>query len=48
MRLARRDDFGFGWSAWGFNNTPARSSQYYYDPRQYNRNYYQRPQQRWF
>jgi hypothetical protein len=47
MRLARRDDFGFGWGSWGFSNTPARSSQYYYDPRQYNRNYYQRPQ-RWF
>jgi L,D-transpeptidase catalytic domain len=47
MRVARRDDFGFGWGAWGFNNTPGRGGQYYYDPRQYNRNYYQR-QQRWF
>jgi hypothetical protein len=47
MRVARRDDFGFGWGGWGFNNTPGRGSQYY-DPRQYNnRNYYQRPQ-RWF
>jgi lipoprotein-anchoring transpeptidase ErfK/SrfK len=46
LRIARRDDFGFGWGAWGFNNTPVRGGQYYY-PRQNNPNYYQRPQ-RWF
>jgi lipoprotein-anchoring transpeptidase ErfK/SrfK len=37
---------GFGWGGWGFNNTPWRGGQYY-DPRQYNRNYYPR-QQRWW
>jgi hypothetical protein len=46
LRVARRDDFGFGWGGWGFNNTFGRSGQYY-DARQNNRNYYQRPQ-RWF
>src|SRR6516162_145310 len=46
IRVARRDDFGFGWGGWGFNNTFGRGGQYY-DPRQNNRNYYQRPQ-RWF
>jgi len=46
IRVARRDDFGFGWGGWGFNNTFGRSGQYY-DPRQSNRNYYQRLQ-RWF
>ena len=46
IRVVRRDDFGFGWSGWGFNNTFGRGGQYY-DPRQNNRNYYQRPQ-RWF
>jgi len=35
-----------GWGGWGFNNTFGRGGQYY-DPRQNNRNYYQRPQ-RWF
>src|SRR5215470_1545524 len=45
-RVARRDDFGFGWGGWGFNNAFGRGGQYY-DPRQNNRNYYQRPQ-RWF
>ena len=34
------------WSGWGFNNTPARGGQYY-DPRQNNRTYYQRPQGWW-
>ena len=37
---------GFGWGGWGFNNTPGRGGQYY-DPRQNNRNYYQRPQRWW-
>jgi hypothetical protein len=46
MRFARRDDFGFGWGGWGFNNTPARGGQYY-DAWQNNRSYYQRSQ-RWF
>ena len=48
IRVARRDDFGFGfgWGGWGFSNTPGRGGQYY-DARQNNRNYYQRPQ-RWF
>jgi hypothetical protein len=46
VRVARRDDFGFGWGWLGFNNTPGRGGQYY-DPRQNNRNYYQRSQ-RWF
>src|SRR5215467_8784641 len=46
IRVARGDDFGFGWGGWGFNNTFGRGGQYY-DPRQNNRNYYQRPQ-RWF
>jgi chemotaxis protein histidine kinase CheA len=46
IRVARRDDFGFGWGGWGFNNTFGRGGQYY-DARQSNRNYYQRPQ-RWF
>ena len=41
-----RDDFGFGGGWLGFNNTPGRGGQYY-DPRQNNRNYYQRSQ-RWF
>jgi L,D-transpeptidase catalytic domain len=45
LRVARRDDF-FGWGGWGFNNTFGRGGQSY-DPRQNNRNYYQRPQ-RWF
>jgi hypothetical protein len=44
VRVARRDDFGFGWG--GFNNTFGRGGQYY-DPRQNNRNYYQRPQRWW-
>ena len=35
-----------GWGGWGFNNTPGRGGQYY-DPRQYNRDYYQPPQRRW-
>src|SRR5271165_118627 len=35
LRVARRDDFGFGWGAWGFNNTPGRG------------NYYQRPLRWW-
>jgi lipoprotein-anchoring transpeptidase ErfK/SrfK len=47
IRVVRRDDFGFGWGAWGFNSTPGRGGQYYYDPRQNNRSYYQRSQ-RWF
>ena len=34
------------WGGWGFNNTPGRGGQYY-DPRQVNRNYYQRPQRWW-
>src|SRR6266853_930243 len=38
VRVARRDDFGFGWGWLGFNNTPGRGGQYY-DPRQNNRNY---------
>jgi len=42
----RRDDVGFGWGGWVFNNTPGRGGQYY-DPRQNNRNYYQRPQRWW-
>jgi L,D-transpeptidase catalytic domain len=46
IRVTRRDDFGFGRGGWGFNNTFGRGGQYY-DPRQNNRNYYQRPQ-RWF
>ena len=46
LRVARRDDFGFGWGGWGFNNTPGRGGQYY-DPRQNNRTYYQRPQRWW-
>jgi hypothetical protein len=46
IRVVRRDDFGFGWGGWGFNNTFGRGGQYY-DPRQNNRNYYQRSQ-RWF
>src|SRR5262249_11724120 len=46
IRVTRRDDFGFGWGGWGFNNTFGRGGQYY-DPRQNNRNYYQRSQ-RWF
>jgi hypothetical protein len=46
MRFARRDDFGFGWGGWGFNNTPVRGGQYY-DAWQNNRSYYQRSQ-RWF
>jgi hypothetical protein len=25
IRVARRDDFGFGWGGWGFNNTPGRN-----------------------
>ena len=36
---------GFG-GGWGFNDTPGRGGQYY-DPRQNNRNYYQRPQRWW-
>ncbi len=46
IRVARRDEFGFGWGGWGFNNTPGRGGQYY-DPRQNNRNYYQQPQRWW-
>ena len=46
IRVARRDDFGFGWGGWGFNNTLGRGGQYSYDPRQNNRNYYQA--RRWF
>ena len=46
IRVARRDDFGFGWGWLGFSNTPGRGGQSY-DPRQNNRNYYQRSQ-RWF
>ena len=34
------------WDGWGSNNTPARGGQFY-DPRQNNRNYYQRPQRWW-
>jgi len=26
MRVARRDEFGFGWGGWGFNNTPGRNA----------------------
>ena len=34
------------WDGWGSDNTPGRGGQYY-DPRQNNRNYYQRPQRWW-
>jgi len=34
------------WDGWGSNNTPGRGGQFY-DPRQNNRNYYQRPQRWW-
>ena len=46
MNRARSPDMrvGFGWGGW--SNTPGRGGQYY-DPRQNNRNYYQRSQ-RWF
>jgi chemotaxis protein histidine kinase CheA len=32
IRVARRDDFGFGWGGWGFNNTPGRN---YYRPQRW-------------
>src|SRR6185437_13612833 len=44
---ARSPDTRVGFSdGWGFDNTPRRGRQYY-DPRQDNRNYYQRPQRWW-
>ena len=44
---ARSLDIRVGFSdGWGFDNTPGRGRQYY-DPRQDNRNYYQRPQRWW-
>src|SRR5207342_44868 len=44
---ARSPDTRVGFSdGWGFDNTPGRGRQYY-DPRQDNRNYYQRPQRWW-
>ena len=45
-RSPRRDDVGFGWGGWVFNNPPGRGGQYY-DPRNNNRNSYQRPQRWW-
>src|SRR5262249_21549799 len=33
IRVARRDDFGFGWGGWGFNNTPGRG--YYQRPQRW-------------
>jgi hypothetical protein len=33
IRVARRDDFGFGWGGWGFNNTPGRN--YYQRPQRW-------------
>ena len=43
----RSPDVRVGFSdGWGFDNTPGRGGQYY-DPRQNNRNYYQRPQRWW-
>jgi len=42
-----RVGFGGGsWGGWGFYSTPGRGGQYY-DPRQNNRNYDQRPQRWW-
>ena len=44
---ARSPDTRVGFSGgWGFDNTPGRGRQYY-DPRQDNRNYNQRPQRWW-
>ena len=44
---ARSPDTRVGFSdGWRFDNTPGRGRQYY-DPRQDNRNYYQRPQRWW-
>ena len=44
---ARSPDTRVGFSdGWGFDNTPRRGRQYY-DPRQDNRNYYQRPKRWW-
>jgi hypothetical protein len=33
IRVARREDFGFGWGGWGFNNTPGRN--YYQRPQRW-------------
>ena len=30
IRVVRRDDFGFGWGGWGFNNTFGRGGQSFF------------------